>query len=965
MKLSTVYFLFMSRFLLLLFFCLKIDLSAQTYPFKHYSTADGLTHAVVRKVFQDSRGFIWFGTRGGVDCYDGNEFVTWLSQDSLKSEIYDIWEDEDGTMWFATYGNGLAKKMAGDTAFVWIKASTGILPGDYVTFIFKDDEKNIWIGNGDGLSLIKKDGMVKIYDQELGFGHGEVYAFTRGKDGTLWIGTHRGLLKGRLEFDDQLKLNRILAEPTRSLLLLKNGDVLVGTSGRSNDRDGVVCRFSNDVPDTLISYQLTRSLIKAQTLFEDSMGRIWIGTGYGIFVIQEEKISHLRRENGLYNENIFDIMEDREGTMWFGTESGVMKLVAPVFLSYGMEEDLNSYTILCMLSDIQNNLWLGYWNGLDCVQPNGQISFWNETNGLYHHTVKSIAQDEDETIWIGTELGLNLFRSGKIYKKYMDGLPIKSEVWSMQPNPEAGIWLGLKGMIVYSIQGKTKIILGQSAGIPMDVITTLFVDHQQRLWFGTENHGVGMFEKDKLTLLNHENGLPSDNIHCFFQDEFNKIWIGTNRGLALWQDGQFEKLPFHEPRLEQETVYFVLRDSLRHLWFGTDYGLYEWNGTAMHHFNTHDGLACDIVTRGIVKTDGSLWFGTQDGLSCLKSTDRLQYVPVPNVYFDKILAGDAERPIYYNSVVAYSDRSIVFMFNALSYVDEKSIQFQWMLTGFDKSWNKPYHQHRVRYTNLGPGEYTFQVRAANRNGDWSVPVKFNFKVRPPYWATWWFILLVILFLSTLLWLIYQYRINQLRKIENMRSQIAADLHDDIASSLASIALYSEVIQRQLQSESAEARSLLSRISDLSREVMENIGIIVWAVDPRRDELKELLEYFQRHARQLCNIAGVTFLSHLPAELKPILLSPEQRRSIYLILKEGLNNILRHAYCSQVVFSCTYHDRILELSLQDDGLGFDVKSVTGGHGLANIRLRAQKIEADIQIVSQPGQGSVIHLRLRMT
>ncbi|MCI0514866.1 histidine kinase, partial [candidate division KSB1 bacterium] len=400
-------------------------------------------------------------------------------------------------------------------------------------------------------------------------------------------------------------------------------------------------------------------------------------------------------------------------------------------------------------------------------------------------------------------------------------------------------------------------------------------------------------------------------------------------------------------------------------WFGTDYGLYEWTGAALHHFNTRDGLASDIVTCGIVKADGALCFGTQDGVSCLKPSDRLTQIPVPALHFDQIVAGDAERLISNNSVVGYADRSMVFKFKALSFVDEKAIRFEWMLSGLDKSWIGPFPQRQVRYTNLGPGAYTFQVRAANRNGDWSAPVNFNFTVRPPYWATGWFISAVILFLLALLLLIYRYRIKQLRKIETMRSQIAADLHDDIASSLASVALYSEVIQRQLQPESEEVSSLLNRIRDLSREVMENIGIIVWAVDPRRDELSELLEYFQRHARQLCTTAGVSLLSQLPVELKPIILSPEQRRSIYLILKEGLNNVLRHARCSQVIFSCVYQDRVLELSLRDNGHGFDLKSLTGGHGLENMRLRAQKIQADLKIISQPGGGSAIHLRLRMT
>ncbi len=948
---------------LLLFY--SIDLQSQTYPFKHYSTADGLAHSVVRKVFQDVRGFLWFGTQGGINRYDGNEFVTYLAQDSLKSEIYDIWEDEQGTIWFATYGNGLAKKMADDTAFVWIKASDGILPGDYVTCIFRDDDQNIWIGNGDGLTLMKPDGTIKIYDQELGKGHGEVYAFTREKDGTLWIGANGGLLSGKLGFDDQLELKRILDKPIRSLLLLADGDVLAGTSGGGNERYGVVCRFHTSVADTLISYQTSHSLIKAQTLFEDSKGRIWIGTEYGIYLIEDGKVTHLRRENGLSNENIYDIMEDREGTIWFGTESGVMKLAPPVFLSYGMKEGLSSYDILCMLQDRQHNLWLGMWNGLNWMQPDGPIRYWDETHGLWHHTVNSLAEDEDGNIWVGTELGINLFSSETIVKKNINGFPPSSQIWSSCHDPEGGMWLGTKGRIAKLIHGRTELILGQQDGVPIDVITRLFIDHQKRLWFGTDLHGAGIYQNNQITFLNRENGMPDNRVHCFFQHGPGEIWIGTNRGVACWQDGRWKHLPFLATALENKAVYFILQDSLRHLWFGTEHGLYEWTGSAMYHFSSRDGLASDIVTSGIVEADGSLWFGTKDGVARMTPSNRLLHVPTPSVYLDGVLSGDSEQSVENHSVISYNDRSIVFQFNALSFIDERVIEFQWQLAGLDRGWLGPFPQRQVRYASLAPGKYVFLVRAANRNGHWSVPAQFDFRIQPPYWRTWWFITLVLLFVSALLGSIYRYRMNQLRKIETMRTRIAADLHDDIASSLASVSLYSVVIQRQLRDESEAARSLLTRICDISHEVMENISTIVWTVDPSHDELSDLIQYFQRYARPLCTAAGVTFVIQLPDQLKTIVLTPEQRRTIYLILKEALTNVLRHAACSRVEFSCTFQDRVIDLSLRDDGHGFNLETVNDGHGLANMALRAQTIKANLQITSQPGKGTTIRLRLRMT
>ena len=950
----------------ILLFVFPVESQSQTYPFKHYSTADGLVHAAVRKVCQDSRGFLWFGTGSGVSRYDGHEFKEYLSQDTLKSSIYDIWEDDDGTMWFATYGNGLITRKPNDSTVTWMKSHDGFLPGIYVTVIFRDDEKNIWLGVDTSVLVIKPDGTTQRYDDELGGGHGEIYAMTRERNGTVWIGTQGGLLRCRWHSDGRLQAEKVLDKPTRSLLVLKNGDVLAGTSGGGNDKYGMVCRFRDGVQDTLISYATTHSLIKAQSMYEDIDGNVWIGTGYGMYILRGDHVIHLRTENGLYNENIYDIMQDREGTMWFGTENGAMKLPNPRFLNYSMKEGLSSYVILSMLQDRRHNFWFGMWNGLNRLDAAGHITRWDETEGLFHHTIRTMAEDVRGNLWVGTPLGFNIISSGKILKKHVDGLAAGSDVWSLCRSDDGGIWLAVKGKIIKAVNGAATVLLEERAGVPDDYIKPLFLDRAGTLWFGTSRHGAGYYRDGKIGFLTKEDGLPDNLVHAIYQDKSGRMWIGTERGVIAWQDGKYDRIPFSESALETGAVYFVMADSMNHLWFGTEYGVYEWTGSTLQHFSTRDGLAADIAKHGLVAHDGELWFGTHGGVSRLDKTSRIHAIPTPAVYLDMITVGDEDRILHDNSIVGYKDRSIVFRFNALSFVDEAAMEFQWMMEGFDRAWLAPHRQRLVRYTNLEPGKYVFAVRAANRNGNWSTPTSFTFTVRPPFWKTWWFISFAIVSIGSILALFYRYRVNQLLRVERMRTRIAADLHDDIASSLASVALYSEVIQRQLQNVSGDVRALLGRIRELSREAMENIGTIVWAVDPRRDQLAEVMHYFQRHAAQLCTASGISFVSHLPEKMRPLLLSPEKRRTIYLILKEGLNNILRHAQASQVEFTCTLHERTLHLRLRDNGHGFDIAAAGGsGRGLTNMRTRAEAIGADMDIESQSGVGTTLRLKVRMT
>jgi signal transduction histidine kinase len=210
---------------------------------------------------------------------------------------------------------------------------------------------------------------------------------------------------------------------------------------------------------------------------------------------------------------------------------------------------------------------------------------------------------------------------------------------------------------------------------------------------------------------------------------------------------------------------------------------------------------------------------------------------------------------------------------------------------------------------------------------------------------------------------YRFRVQQLLKVERMRSRIAADLHDDIASSLSSVAIYAAVIQQSLRDVPESVSALLDRIRDLSRESIENIGLIVWSVDPARDELKEVFRYFQRYAAQVTQAAGIEFTMKLPDGVASVLLTPEQRRTLFLILKESLNNALRHSRCSRIAFTGSLHGHMLRLALTDNGSGFSQMS-PGGHGLRNMRSRGESIGARVEVNSVPGQGTTVAVSLRM-
>ena len=304
---------------------------AQTYPFQKYTTGEGLSNAVVRKVFQDSRGLLWFGTQKGVDSYDGKTFTEHLQRDSGSSQVYEIFEDKSGVLWIGTYGFGLIQLHPSGVEQPPIPPFDTCLQHN-VTAIAEDSHGTIWVGSDDGLFAFLPDNRrIRIGGMEA---TGEIYAIVIDTNRTAGLAHKRDCTAGGTSAPERQSSDRSYRGPhgrcscsgTETLLPALPAAMTTGS-------DSSVALPGSQ--DTLLSYPMTKSLIKAQSLFEDSEGTLWVGTGYGLYVIKGTEDGHLQTENGLQNENIYDIMQDREGTMWFGTENGVLKLARPLIINYG------------------------------------------------------------------------------------------------------------------------------------------------------------------------------------------------------------------------------------------------------------------------------------------------------------------------------------------------------------------------------------------------------------------------------------------------------------------------------------------------------------------------------------------------------------------------------------------------------------------------------------------------------
>jgi signal transduction histidine kinase len=297
------------------------------------------------------------------------------------------------------------------------------------------------------------------------------------------------------------------------------------------------------------------------------------------------------------------------------------------------------------------------------------------------------------------------------------------------------------------------------------------------------------------------------------------------------------------------------------------------------------------------------------------------------------------------------------------------LRYQFRLEGADHDWSAPANQRIVNYANLRPGNYRFLVRAVNAEGVASKdPASIVFTIVPPVWQRWWFIALIVLGLIAATHLGYQYRTRRLIELERIRTRIATDLHDDIGASLSKIAILSDVAAQQLRtnSESPEVAPLV-QIADTSRDCVDAMSDIVWAVNPHRDHLSDLTYRMRRFAEDLLDAKGIEFSIRSLLDERDVNLSADLRREIYLIFKECINNLVKHSAATEAALTFSITGLWLTIAIADNGKGFESDSNgtaagMGGHGLASMQRRAQALGGSLTIQSQVGSGTTLTLRV---
>jgi hypothetical protein len=553
----------------------------------------------------------------------------------------------------------------------------------------------------------------------------------------------------------------------------------------------------------------------------------------------------------------------------------------------------------------------------------------------------SVFVDHAGDVWAGTyTLGLVRFDpAAGSFRQYSGTAPDwnlgSAWVWPIDEDSKGRLWVGAfnGGLSVISKDRTTATLYRAGPGSLSDNrILSIFVDSRDRVWVGTEGGGLNRFDPDDgaFRTWTTEDGLPHDNVESVVEDAAGRYWIGTGDGLARFDAATEEFLVFREPA-----------------------------GIAGNQF------LANAAHRG---PDGTLYFGGAAGLTIVDPAAIASSGNVPHGALTAFRIQGRDVPLSRalrtdELVLAPDENFFAFEFAAMDFADVSQNRYRYMLEGLDPDWVDAGNTPVANYTSVPPDPYVFRVAVRNSEGVWNDnALAIPMRVLAPYYQTWWFRSLVLVGVLSLVIGFYTYRLRQLEARQKLRLEIAGKLHDDIGANLSNIALKADMV-RTTASLDDRRSAILGDVGRLARDTAHKVRETVWVVNTRYDTLPKLVGHMHDTADTLLS-GHVDYRFADPTECPDLPVSMEFRQNVYLLFKEAVNNVVKHAAATRADISITLDQRTLGFRVADDGAGFDAERVREGNGPGLMRNRARAVRGRLEVTSAPGRGTTVEFSARV-
>ncbi len=978
---------------------------AQEYGFDVWTTANGLPQNTVTGVVQTPDGYLWLSTFDGLARFDGVRFAIFdkgntkgivnnrfarLFADRAGS-LYAVTEDNVVTVYrggeFVSYTQFAAASEAvaeikdgadGDPVFETTKGYYRLDGGRFVLtsgrsepnsgYSYTGGSGSKWVIEPDRI-IGHKDGQethysLKLADAELSSPaalalfedrHGSLWLRRRLTDFELWR-----LQDGSITTYTQKDIPGLRELYPRYAKEDADGKIWFLLTGLDTVKPNQLALFDNG---RFTSHELNEAIGPIASL-TDREGNFWLATSTGLRRLRQDIITTLSVNDGLNSNEVYPLIQTSSGDIFIGTVKGVNRYTEGKITDTGLTYPSSKQTLYMrgLWEDDQRRLWLGY-------QGEGGFGRLAEPNPLIRIGKKDLpsggtdfASDRDGNIWIATDEGLFKFKDDQEIAHYTadDGLP-SGRVVTIHADRGGGLLLGtfdglaqLKNDKIYSYNAEPNA--------PQGIVRALYEDAEGVLWIGTYGDGLVRYREGNFFNYRVEHGLFNNGVFAILEDDRGNFWMSSNRGIHTVPKKELDDLA--DGRISKLNSYsYDEKDGMLNA---------ECNGGR---------FPSAIKTR-----DGRFWFPTMGGVAIVDpNAEKVNSQPPPVViesfFIDRkpvdprILSGAIRDPR--SAIELDPGRSnIAFEYTGLSLIKSAQIKFRYKLEGLEESWVEAGTRRSVDYSYLPAGSYTFRVIAANANGVWNNEGSaVRIVVHPFFYQTWWFTVLLVLAFGFVIWWFYYTRISRLRLTADAKTQfsrqliesqeaerkrIASELHDGLGQSLviiknrAALGLNKgddrERVTRELNSISESASQALDEV----REITNNL----------RPQLLDRLGLTKAIRAMLNKTAGVVEIESRVDDIDG-LFSEYQEISIYRIIQESVNNVIKHSNASNAVVIAKRDGDDLTVVVQDNGKGFDTTNFEAERrsmGLVGLKERAQLLKGKFSVDSKPGEGTTIRVSI---
>jgi signal transduction histidine kinase len=1008
------------------FCCLQLEAQYSKISFDHYTTENGLSNKEVADITQDSEGFIWIATREGLNRFDGKDFMKYYSDGSSNhlpsNEILRIAclpahrlvvGTSRGICILDTY-TGITRQLI-ISSINELKTYTS-----RVTDLIVDRNNNIIVATYTGIYAF--DSSLHLIYRHDEFSKDDVgkkrivYAYSLDllPNGTVLIPGNHGFLvldikKRSLESLNDFSGNQwdhIKKWSEKPSLLLKwsrdGRGFLVSYNPFSDSLNLNILNFSEQKTG-IVSYPIPKVLKdeiswKSKLFFlGDSLFAINSSHQNGLYLFCLNPANASLRYEGRFLQDIQcnSSFSDKTGRLWVGTDKGIFKQSSSKTAFHNF-----STPGIGKINDIDN-----YVNGFAhthhalyiTINSQGILKYDENGNFLLRIGFESLHKPNQpwsispyngDTLLVPTQIGPLLLNTGdntiqKFWKPGMPSVVDSLAITASLIDSHHQLWMGLgSGFGVFMINMDSrqwKLFLptaGQNA-FPLRYPRSINEDIWGNIWMsGTEGITRWNWRKKIFDTLIKKPPVLTDNITGQWiyttTDKAGNLWIcPEDFVLVKWVIATNQWRVFRQPaNMGPCRAYQIEGPWDNRLWVQTNVGLlsFDTNTEKFSLLNRADGLPDENTTDSRLYFDsasGRLYAGFNNSFSWFYPNEVLlpMQPAITNITDIRKIGDTLSYAGNARVEFSYKNNSISISYTGINFDNGELNTYAYRLfEGKPTSWINVGNQKTLNFANLKPGSYTFQVITILSDGTQSLqPASVLLIITPAFYQTWWFYMVCIIAVIVGIFTLYRYRINQLLRLQKVRDTISSDLHDDIGARLTNINILT-MLSKQNAQQPDVASSYLNRIAVEIQSSGEALDDIVWSINSQNDFLPEIIARMRRYAADIFDTTNISFRFNADKQPGNQIMGMEQRRDLFLVYKEAINNIQKHAQASVVRINVTSENKCLRLTIADNGKGFDVARPNYRHGLRNMRNRIEKWKGSFNITSSSVTGTTINILL---